>query len=175
LNVCLAALAATVVASPAFAQAAPTFPTDTATATAKGVVLQNHSLTNKTALDFGIVTVDTTGGTVSVSASGSPARTFAGGVTLLPSTFSAAEFDGLAAPTEKVVLTLTPPLGGIIKDAAGDQLTVSNMYVDQANSMNRTADSAGTFTVYVGGDFTLAGSQPSGVYSGQFSLTAQYE
>lgn len=171
-NVCFAALAATLVATPAFAA---TFPTDTANATAKGTVLLNHSLTNKTALDFGIVTVDSTGGTVSVSASGSPSRTFGGGVTLLPSTFSAAEFDGLAAPVENVVLTLNPPLGGIIKDAAGDQLTVSNMYVDQANNMNRTADAAGTFTVYVGGDFTLIGNQPSGVYSGQFSLTAQYQ
>jgi hypothetical protein len=119
----------------------------------------------------------TSGGTVSVSASSTPVRTTggAGGVTLLPSSFSAARFDGLAAPLENVVLTLTPPAGNIISDAASDTINVTNMYVDQSNNLNRQANSSGNFTVYVGGDFTLAASQPSGVYSGTFQLTAQYQ
>ena len=178
LNVCLAALAATLVASPAFAQAAPTFPTDTASATARGTVLQSHSLVNATALDFGIVTVDpTTGGTVSISADPSAVRTTggAGGVTPLPSTFTAARFDGLAAPLEKVVLSLTPPSGGVITDAANDSIKVTSLYVDQSNNMTRQANSSGSFTVYVGGDFDLAANQASGVYSGTFQLTASYQ
>ncbi|HEV2594275.1 MAG TPA: DUF4402 domain-containing protein [Sphingomicrobium sp.] len=177
INLCLAAIAATLVATtPAFA--APTFPSDTANATARGTVLQSHSLVNATALDFGIVTVDpVNSGTVSVSASASPVRTAggAGGVTLLPSSFSAARFDGLAAPLENVVLTLTPPTGGYITDAANDTIAVSNMYVDQNNSPNRQANGSGNFTVYVGADFSLSAAQPSGVYSGTFQLTAQYE
>lgn len=176
INLCLAALAATLVATPAFA--AQTFPSDTANATARGTVLQSHSLVNGSALDFGIVTVDSVnGGTVSVSASASPVRTTggAGGVTLLPSSFSAARFDGLAAPLENVVLTLTPPTGNYITDAASDTIAVPSMYVDQNNSPNRQANGSGNFTVYVGADFSLSAGQPSGVYSGTFQLTAQYE
>jgi hypothetical protein len=175
INLCLAALAVTLVATPALAQ---TFPSDTANATARGTVLQNHSLVSATALDFGIVTVDSVnGGTVSISASASPVRSAAGagGVTLLPSSFSAARFDGLAAPLEKVVLTLTPPTGNYISDAANDTIAVPSMYVDQNNSLNRQANGSGNFTVYVGADFSLAAGQPSGVYSGTFQLTAQYE
>lgn len=175
LNLCLAALAATLVATPALAQS---FPSDTENATARGTVLQSHSLVNGTALDFGIVTVDPlNAGTVSVSASGSPVRTTggAGGVTLLPSSFSAARFDGLAAPLENVVLTLTPPTGGYITDAANDTITVSSMYVDQSNNLNRQANGSGNFTVYVGADFSLAANQASGVYSGTFQLTAEYQ
>ena len=65
LNICLAAAAATLAASPAFAQAV----TDTAPAIARGVVLQQHSLINNGDLDFGIVTTDgATAGTVAVAA-----------------------------------------------------------------------------------------------------------
>lgn len=175
LTIFAAALAATLAGTSALAA---TFPSDTANATARGTVLQSHSLVNSTALDFGIVTVDSVNsGTVSVSASATPVRTTggAGGVTLLPSTFSSARFDGLAAPLETVVLTLTPPTGNLISDAATDTITVSNMYVDQSNNLNRTANASGNFTVYVGADFSLAAGQPSGVYSGTFQLTAQYQ
>ena len=175
-NVCVAAAAAVLFATPALAGQA--YPSDTANATARGTVLQSHSLVNATALDFGIVTVDPlNGGTVSVSASGSPVRTTggAGGVTLLPSNFSAARFDGLAAPLENVVLTVTPPSGGFITDAANDSIAVTNMYVDQNNNLNRQANASGNFTVYVGADFSLAAGQASGVYSGTFQVTAQYE
>jgi hypothetical protein len=151
LTVCFAALAATLVATPALAQS---YPSDTATATAKGTVLQSHQLVNGSPLDFGIVTVDSVnGGTVSITASGTPVRTTggAGGVTALPSSISAARFDGLAAPLENVVLSL------------GSLPTLTD------------ANNSGNFTVYVGGDFSLSAGQPSGVYSGTFQLTAQYQ
>jgi Domain of unknown function (DUF4402) len=180
LNVCFAALAATLVASPAAAQTVPTVTSDSATAVARGTVLQNHSLINSTALDFGIVTVDSLkGGTVSISADQNALRTTggAGGVTPLPSTFTAARFDGLAAPLENVVLSLTGPSAGVITSAsnASDSIKVTNLYVDQSNDLNRQANSSGNFTVYVGGDFDLAAKQPSGVYSGTFQLTAEYQ
>jgi hypothetical protein len=175
LNICLAALAATLVAAPAGAAG---FPTDTATATARGTVLQNHSLVNASPLDFGIVTVDSTnGGTVTISAAASPIRTTggAGGVTPLPSSVSSARFDGLAAPLEAVVLTLTPPTGGVITDAANHTITVSSLVLDQSNNGNRQANSSGNFTAYVGGTFDLAANQAAGVYSGTFQLTAEYQ
>jgi hypothetical protein len=170
-NIILAAVAATVATSPAFAQA---FPSDTAQATARGVVLQQHSLVNNGALDFGIVTTDGVNpGTVSIEASAAGTRTAANGVLLLPSTSQAARFDGLAAPLENVVLTLSQPTGGVLTDAAGDTVT-GNLVVD-ANGLNRQANANGNFTVYVGGDFGLTANQASGVYTATFTLTAQYQ
>ena len=172
-HVCLAALAASAaVASPAFAQA---FPSDDETGTARGVVLQQHSLINQTNLDFGIVTTDgVNSGTVTIAASAAGSRASTGGVTLLPSTSSSARFDGLAAPLETVVLTLTPPVGNVLQDAAGDQIAVNSLSVDAAG-LTRTASATGNFTVYVGGDFGLTATQPAGVYSADFNLNAEYQ
>jgi len=172
-HVYLAALAASAAAaSPAFAQA---FPSDDAQATARGVVLQQHSLINNGDLDFGIVTTDgATAGTVAVAATSAGTRTNTGGVTLLPGASQAARFDGLAAPLETVVLTLTPPVGNVLQDAAADTITVNSMGVDAAG-LTRQADANGNFTVYVGGNFGLTATQPAGVYSAQFQLTAEYQ
>ena len=170
----IAVLAATAAAaSPAFAQ--QTYPSDTATATARGVVLQQHSLINQTNLDFGIVTTDgVSAGTVSIAATAAGTRGSTGGVTLLPSASSSARFDGLAAPLETVALTLTPPVGNVLQSAAGDQITVNSMSVDSAGLI-RAANSSGDFTVYVGGAFGLTATQPAGVYTADFNLTAEYQ
>src|SRR6478672_11269494 len=146
--VCLAALAASAaVASPAFAQA---FPSDDAPATARGVVLQNHSLINQSNLDFGIVTTDgLSSGTVVIAADAAGTRSTTGGVTALPSTKSSARFDGLAAPLETVVLTLTPPVGNVLQSAAGDQITVNSMSVDGVGlTETLTVNGTGDFTAY---------------------------
>lgn len=176
LNVCLAALAATLVASPALAQQAPTA-SDTATANARGVVLQAHQLIKNTDLDFGVVTVDSaTAGTVTIAADSTGARTATGGVTPLPSTYQAASFDGLAAPAETVALTITPPAGNVLISAtnSNDHVTVNSLDLDAAGA-SRVADTTGAFTVYVGGTFGLIANQPAGVYSAQFQLTADYQ
>ena len=173
----LAALAASAaVASPALAQA---FPNDDAPATARGVVLQTHSLVNQTNLDFGIVTTDGTNpGTVTIAPDSSGARGFTGGVVLLPSSPTSAQFDGLAAPLETVVLTLTPPVSGVLQDAAGDQITVNSMSIDGAGlteTITAGTINSGKFTVYVGGDFGLSATQQSGVYSADFNLNAEFQ
>ena len=174
-HVTLAALAASAaVATPALAQ---TFPNDDAPATARGVVLQTHSLINQTDLDFGIVTTDGTNtGTVTIAPDASGARGFTGGVMLLPSNPTSARFDGLAAPLETVVLTLTKPVGNVLQDAAGDQITVNSMSIDGAGLTETiAANGTGDFTVYVGGDFGLAATQKAGVYSASFNLNAEYQ
>ena len=178
-NVCLAAVAATLIASPALAQQAPPTASDTASATARGVVLQAHQLVKNSDLDFGVVTVDSVnGGTVAISADASGTRTTggAGGVTALPSTFQAASFQGLAAPAENVGLTITPPPSNVLISTTNpnNKITVTSLNLDAAGAA-RVADSTGAFTVYVGGTFTLNPAQPAGVYSAQFQLTANYQ
>lgn len=174
INVCLAALAATLVAGPALA--APTA-SDTTSATARGVVLQAHQLVKATDLDFGVVTVDSVNaGTVTISSDSSGTRTASGGVTPLPSTYQAASFNGLAAPAETVALTITPPPSNVLVSTTNpnDKITVNSLSLDAAGP-SRVADATGAFTVYVGGSFGLNAGQNAGVYTAQFQLTADYQ
>ena len=94
-SLCLAALAATVAtATPALAQQS------TATADAKGVVLQSLTLNKISDLDFGTVAGDALNpGTVSIDAD-TGARSVTGAVVALPSTFGRAQFDGFASPNQ---------------------------------------------------------------------------
>jgi uncharacterized protein DUF4402 len=168
-----AALAATVVtASPAFAQQA------SATAEARGRVLAPLTLTKAFDLDFGTVSSDpTTAGTVSVDVSvpATPARNFSGGVTLVPSVWQPAEFDGAGEPGRVVDVTLNPPAS--LSDGNGHTVTVNSMVLDTCNctATTRTISGAGAFTVYVGGDFAIAANQASGLYTANFDVTADYQ
>lgn len=173
LNVCLAALAATLVASPALAQQAPTA-SDTASAAARGVVLQTHQLVKDKDLDFGVVTVDAQGGTVSISADATGSRSTTLGVTALSGTYQAAKFLGEAAPSETVQLTLTPPATGVVTSTNGVDTIPVSLQLD-AGGARRQTNASGQFTVYVGGTFTLAPNQPAGVYSENFDVKADYQ
>lgn len=173
-NIYLAAAAATLVsASPAFAQVAPV--TDTDTAFARGVVLGAHSLKKSKDLDFGVITVDSTvgSGTISVAASAAGTRSVTGGVTALASTYSAAKFDGSAAPNETVALTMTGPATTSLSDGAGHSIPASLTF--DAAGTPRNADGTGGFTVYVGGTFSIAANQAPGVYGNDFDVTAEYQ
>lgn len=166
LTLCLAALAATATGSPAFAQSA------TATAEARGTILQSLTLVRQSDLDFGTVAPDaTTAGTVSVDAS-TGARSTTGGVVALPGAFGRAQFDGSGTAGNLVELVLTQPAGGVIVNGAN---TVGALLGLDSGGTSRTIPLGGVFSVYVGGDFSIAANQPSGLYSAQFDLTANYQ
>jgi Domain of unknown function (DUF4402) len=167
LTICLAALAATAVtASPALAQQA------TATANAKGIVLQSLTLSRISDVDFGTVAGDALNpGTVSVDAD-TGARSTTGAVVALPGLFSRGQFDGYGSPSQTVQLTLNQPAGGVIVNGPNSVGAVLNM--DSGGAV-RTIGATGAFTVYVGGDFSIAANQPAGLYSAQFDLTADYQ
>jgi len=171
-KICFAALAATVVtASPAFAQQA------SATAEARGRVLQPLTLSKAFDLDFGTVSGDPTNpGTVVVGVTNpaSPTRTQTGAVTLVPSVWQPAEFDGAGEPGRAVTVTLNPP-ATLVNGA--NSITVNSMVLDTCNCTTdtRTVDGAGAFKVYVGGDFAIAANQASGLYTANFDVTADYQ
>jgi hypothetical protein len=170
----LVAAVAAAVATPALAQQAPTA-TDTATANAKGVVLQAHQLVKNADLDFGVVTVDNQGGTVSISADAAGNRTTTLGVAALSGTYHSAIFLGDAAPLETVTLTLSQPANGTIKNTNNSNITIPASLVLDSAGTTRVTDSTGQFTVYVGGTFTLAPNQAAGVYTETFDLRADYQ
>jgi hypothetical protein len=167
LNLCLAAVAATLVAAtPAVAQQA------SATAEARGVVLSPLTLTKVTDLDFGTVAATSALGTVSVNAD-TGIRTVSGGVVAVPSAFSRARFDGLAQAATSVQLTLIPPTGNILVSGS-NSVGVSNMSFDSAGDV-RVVPAGGSFSAYVGADFDIAANQPNGTYSALFQVTADYQ
>ena len=169
-KICLAALAASLVAAtPAVAQQA------TATADARGIVLQALSLNRVSDLDFGTVAGDTLlPGTVSIDAD-TGARSTTGAVVALPGAFSRGRFDGFGDVNQTVGLTLTQPAGGVICNGAGCVNQVGAVLNLDSVGNPRSTGATGAFTVFVGGDFSIAANQPAGLYTAQFDLTADYQ
>jgi len=164
----VAALAATVVAGPAFAQAAP------ATAIAKGTVLQSLTLVKQSDLDFGTVAPDSVNPGQVVVDPDSGARTTSGAVVALPGAFSRAQFNGSGTAGKTVQISLGQPAGGVIVN--GGNSVAALLTLDSASSAtSMTIPVGGVFSVYVGGTFDIAANQPSGVYSAQFDVTATYQ
>ncbi|MBA3667470.1 MAG: DUF4402 domain-containing protein [Sphingomonas sp.] len=174
-NICLAALAATVAfASPAYAQVVAT---DTATAEARGLVLQPLTLTKVDDLDFGTILASTVAGTVTIDED-SGNRSSTGGITEVASNpGQRALFVGAGTAGQLVDLTLAPPTGNVLVSTSNsaDTILVSSMLLDNGNATTRTIALDGTFQVGVGGTFNIAASQANGLYKADFDLTADYQ
>ncbi len=168
-NIALAALAATVaIATPAVAAPGSA----TATAEARGVVLQSLTLSNIDDLDFGVVAGSAlAAGTVAVDAD-TNVRSVSGGVVALPGAFSRARFDGYGEADQLVQLTLSQPASGVL--VSGTNTLGATLSLDSGGVL-RAIGSTGAFTAYVGGDFAIAQNQPNGLYTAQFDLTADYQ
>lgn len=174
LTLCLAALAATTAfATPAFAQVV----SDTATAEARGLVLQPLTLTKVDDLDFGTVLASTVAGTVTIDED-TGGRSGSGGVTLVASNpGQRALFEGAGTSGQDVDLTLTGPVGGVLVSTSNptDVIVVSSLLLDNGGATSRTIGLLGTFQVGVGGTFDIAANQPNGLYKADFDLTADYQ
>ena len=168
-----AALAATTAfASPAFAQVA----TDTATAEARGLVLQPLTLTKVDDLDFGTILASTVAGSVSIDED-SGNRSVTGGITPVASNpGQRALFVGAGTSGQQVDLTLTPPPGNVLVSTSNpaDTIAISSLLLDSGNVTTRTIATDGTFQVGVGGSFAIGAGQPNGLYTADFDLTADY-
>ncbi|MEO7786918.1 MAG: DUF4402 domain-containing protein, partial [Sphingomicrobium sp.] len=162
----LAALAA-VLATAAPALAAPG--SDTATAEARGLVLQPLTLTKVTDLDFGTVIASTVAGTVTIDADGA-ARAITGGVIgVATAPGNRAEFAGAGTAQQLVTLSMNSPSLLVSTTNASDTLVVSSLGFDSAGT-TRTLDSTSAFTAYVGGIFQIGANQANGLYTAQFDV-----
>ena len=171
LNVCFAAIAATLVATPALAQQATVN-----NAVAKGTVLLPLSLSQTQPLDFGTVIASTTAAGNVVIDAATGARSFPAGNVVGVATYPGSNgvFQGAGTVGRSVLLTLTPPA---LLTSGTNTLVVNSMTFDGCTCTNtsRTIDSTGSFTAGVGGDFAIAANQPNGVYSATYSVTADYQ
>jgi hypothetical protein len=163
-NILIAAGLAAALAAPASATPVPAIKD----ASGKALILVPLTLTKIADLDFGTVISSASSGTVSIAADGS-GQSVTGGVTPIASAPGAAgQFAGAGTPNEQVSLFLAPPAS--LKDGNGNSLPISMNL--EATSV--VIDSTRAFFVGVGGTVTVGPNQPDGLYSGTFTVLAQY-
>lgn len=161
-----AALIAASFAAPAAAATTPS-----AAANGKALLLIPLTLVKVDDLDFGSIVPSSVSGVVTINAT-TGARTFAGGVTGVPSAAGKrATFAGAGTPNQQVIVTVNPPAN--LADAAGDQIPVLGLTLD--GPAVRTIDSTRAFFVGIGGSLQIAANQPDGDYSATFDVTAFYQ
>jgi hypothetical protein len=158
-----AALAAAA-ASPAAAAPVPA----TVDATGKALILIPLTITKINDLDFGTVITSSTPGSVSIAADGS-GQSVTGGVTPLASAPGLrGQFAGAGTPSEQVSLFLAPPAS--LKDGLGHSMPIS-MNLETTSVI---IDATHAFFVGVGGTVTVGANQVDGLYTGTFTILAQY-
>ncbi len=146
------------------ASASVAFATDQ-TGNASAQIQQAISITEDTAMDFGTVAVDGSGGTVTISTAGAvtgPAGyTFSGSPAA--GTFTASGDTSTAVTISFTAGSLTGP---------GTAMTLNNFTHDAGGTP--TTDGAGDLTFNVGGDLVVNAAQASGAYSGTYTVTVNY-
>jgi hypothetical protein len=166
-NLAIAAVIASVAVPAAAAPVAAT--TD---ATGRAVLLIPLTLTKIDDLDFGTMVSGGSSGMVSLDATSSN-RVFAGGVTGVTSAAGhRGYFAGAGSPSQQVIVTISAP--PTLDDGLGNSITV--LALTQDGSPIRSIDPVSrSFFVGVGGILMLNANQPDGLYSANFSVTAQYQ
>ena len=138
----------------------------------RALILVPLTLTKINDLSFGSVVPSAVSGVVTINAT-TGARTFAGGVTGVPSDAgNRAYFAGAGSPSQLVIVTMNPPAQ--LLDGTGDTIDVLALTLD--GPAIRTIDPvARTFYVGVGGTILIAASQAEGLYTNTFDVTANYQ
>lgn len=146
------------------ASASVAFATDQ-TGNASASIQQAISIVENTAMNFGTIAVDGTGGTVTISAAG--AVSGPGGYTFSGSpaagNFTASGDASTAVTISFTAGTLTGP---------GAAMTLNNFAHDAG--VTPTTDVAGDLTFSVGADLVVNAVQASGAYSGTYTVTVNY-
>lgn len=166
----LAALAATTAfAAPAAAQTVPV----SATAEARGLIIQPLSFVNLNRLNFGTIVASNLAGSVTIDPA-TGARTTSGGVTGAPSDVGGRGlFEGLGFAGQAVQISSSVPAMLVNQSDSTQAVVFRNFTLDGANT--RVIGVTGSFRVGVGATIDVAANQAPGVYSAQFTVTADYQ
>lgn len=141
----------------------------TATATVDANIIMAISMTTRNGLSFGDISAGSTSGTVILTSSG--ARTATGGTTVNTSTSgNPSTFDVQGEPNASFSITL--PASVILSNSSSQTMTVDNF--TSSPSPSGVLDSSGKQTLFVGATLNVSANQPFGSYSGQMSVTVDY-
>ncbi|MEM8696314.1 MAG: DUF4402 domain-containing protein [Pseudomonadota bacterium] len=140
----------------------------TATADATAEILEQVQIAQVTDLNFGTIVPDATNAaTVSVAANAAGTRNCGGLTCAGGASVSSASFDVTGANG----LNVDVALSGLTQLSDG----TNNMPITLNASSNVLAMTGSAVSLYVGGDLSVAANQPAGVYSGTFTVTADYQ
>ncbi len=144
-------------------------------AVANATIVTPITLTNNLSFELGKLVKPLTGtGTLTISASASPARDLAAGLTNIPNdTWRPAQFTVTA--DDNFTFSITKPATITLNgsgSATGGQLTVTTSISGNTTGVNT---SSGSYVFYLGGAMNVPNTQLSGPYSGTYSVTVQYE
>lgn len=110
------------------------------------------------------------GGNVTVSPAS--VRSASGGVVLVPSgPGAAAQFSVTGDPSATYAISL--PANGVVSLTSGANSIAVNTFTSSPN-LTGTLSIGGSQTLYVGATLDVGSNQPSGSYSGSFSVTVNY-
>jgi len=130
-----------------------------------------------------VIASKTAAGTVVINADDGT-RSVTGGVVEVPNYAGGrALFQGAGTADQNVVLTLSAPA---VLTSGTHNIAVNSMYFDTAGASandavsgllttTRKIDDTGAFEIGVGGDFAITANQANGLYTGAFSVTAEYQ
>ena len=163
-------IAFTLVAVSLFATAAFAQTSATATASASARVLTPITITKLTDLNFGSLVAGPTAGTVVVDPAS--ARTATGGVSLVNSTYTAAQFNVTGEPSTAYTITLPGAIA--ITHTTNNALTMTVNTFTSNPSGTGTLSALGAQQLNVGATLNVAANQGSGLYTGNFNVTVAY-
>jgi hypothetical protein len=127
-------------------------------------------VTNVAAFQFGSLSSGDLSGTVALNAS-SGAKTVSGGVVDMGGTHTSASFE--ITGDKGVAVTLTLPAAITVNGPTGT-MTIDALTHDCADPCLIPNSGGGKLTVNIGGTLHVGSGQPSGSYTGNFDLTADY-
>ena len=151
---------------------APAFAQRTEPMTSKALLLKPLTLTKLSDLDFGTIIPSGSGDLVTINAD-TGARTSPTANLVPTDPGNRARFASSGVNNTSVMLQISPATDLI--DGAGNKLSVISLDLDQGGASTRTlSPESQVFFVGIGGQVSVRANQEEGVYSGTFTLTADY-
>ncbi|MGB3469207.1 MAG: DUF4402 domain-containing protein [Erythrobacter sp.] len=162
-------------AAPASAQA------DTASADSRALIITPLSFVRNTDLDFGQIIPANADGTIFMDSNG--AVTTTNGIQHIDGTQAPAEFWGYGSFNQRVLInidanTYTLTRNGGTETMLFDQVTIGSrppILLTTNPRRFRIINAQGIFAFAVSGRLQVGANQPAGTYTGQFSVTLEYE
>ncbi len=152
--------------------ATPAVAADNQPMASKALILKPLVLTKQSDLSFGTIVPSGSGDLVTINAD-TGERTSATAGLLLSDPGFRARFASSGLNNQFVVLQLSEPSD--LVDAAGNLLSVTRLNLDSGGNPLRTlTPESQVFFVGIGGQVFVRSDQQDGVYSGTFTLTANY-
>lgn len=125
-------------------------------------IAKEITITEDNHMDFGRIYVDVNAGTVDMDASGVITSSYSTGSTTQPG-----EFTVTALPLTPLTISFS---GTTMTNGGGSNPISLSTFVYSTTPASNTTDASGTLKIFVGGRLTLTANQPTGTYTGNYTI-----